>query len=172
MTAPDLPETEYAPFYAGYVSLVPPHLAVAEALQDSTASLLTYLRGVDSGRQDFAYAPGKWTIKQSLQHVVDTDRIFAYRALRLARRDTTPLPGFEQDDYADRADVSTVEFSDLIAEFRDHRQSLHALFRGFSEEGLAFTGTVSGRPMSCRAMGFIAAGHAFHHRAVYTERYG
>ncbi|WP_116108312.1 DinB family protein [Lewinella sp. IMCC34191] len=171
MTVNALPSNEYGSFYANYISLVPEGMTVVRALEDSKDSLLAYLENVGDDRQDFAYAPRKWTIKQSLQHIIDTDRIFAYRALRLARHDATPLPGFEQDDYAAHADLSAIRLTDLITEFSQHRLSMQSMFSGFTGEDLRFTGTVSNHPMSCRAMGFIIAGHTFHHRSVFDRLY-
>ncbi len=172
MTAADLQATEYAEFYAGYVSLVPLTISLRTALDDSEALLTDYLSSVPDERVDFAYAPGKWSVKQALQHLLDSERIFAYRTLRLGRHDATPLPGFEQNDYVLNAELSSREFGRMVEEFRTVRKSTISLVSGLSDENLHFRGTVSGHTMSCRAMAFILCGHTYHHHTIYRERYG
>ncbi len=171
MTAADLNPTEYPTFYAGYISLVPPAITLRSALDDSAAHLSEYLNEIADGDEDFSYAPGKWTIKQALQHVIDTERVMAYRALRLGRHDATPLPGFDQDAFAAHAKVSGREFGRMIAEFETVRRTSVSLYNGLAEEDLLFTGSVSGGTMSCRALGFIICGHTYHHLNIYRERY-
>ncbi len=170
MRITDLSPTEYHEYYAGYINYVG-DLSLRSALDESEAQLLEYLTHVAEDRTDFAYAPGKWTIAQCLQHLIDTERIFAYRALRIGRGDITPLPGFEQNDYAAIASVSERRFRDMIDEFRQLRASTVALFKSFTEEDLVRTGTMSGGPASVRALGFIISGHAYHHAKLYQERY-
>ncbi|WP_116127368.1 DinB family protein [Lewinella sp. IMCC34183] len=171
MTAADLTPDEYATFYHGYVSLVPPAITLRSALDDSAAGLSEYLNELADGREEYAYAPGKWTIKQAVQHLIDTERIMAARALRLGRHDATPLPGFDQDSYAAVADLRHREFPRMVAELETIRKTTVSLFNGFTDEDLRFRGTVSGGPMSCRALGFIICGHGYHHLNVFRERY-
>jgi len=171
MRPQDLRPDEYAAFYAGYIGKVP-DITIRSALDESLASLLDYLTHVPDDRVDYAYAPGKWTIKQSLQHILDTERIFAYRALRIARQDTTPLPGFDQDDYAASAEVSKRSFREMIEEFRLLRQTNILLFKSFTDESLQRMGTMSGGSASVRGIGFIMCGHVFHHAQLYREKYG
>lgn len=163
---------EYGSFYAHYVSLVPPGITLRSALDDSESQLVDYLSEVTPEREDYAYGPGKWTVKQALQHLIDSERIFAYRALRLGRHDSAALVGFEQNDYVAAVDLSGRAFGRMVAEFRAVRQTTLTLFDGLSDDDLAFVGTVSGHPMSCRAMGFIICGHTYHHHNLYRERYG
>ncbi|PPK84093.1 DinB family protein [Neolewinella xylanilytica] len=172
MVVTDIHAQEYGAFYAGYLSRVPSPLTLSEALTTSGDMLLEYLYALDPEHADYAYAPDKWTIAQALQHLIDTERIFAYRSLRLGRRDSTPLPGFDQDEYAARADLTHRRFPEMIGEFAGIRQSTVTLFASFTEADLSFIGTASGYPISCRAMGFIIAGHTFHHQRIYVERYG
>ncbi|THH41043.1 DinB family protein [Neolewinella litorea] len=171
MTVTDLTASEYPSFYAGYVGLVPPTISLRSAFDDSAAGLTEYLNEIAEDRENYAYAPGKWTIKECLQHLIDTERVFSYRALRLGRHDATPLPGFEQDDYAAQADVSGRDFKRMIAEFELVRKSTMALFSGLGADDLSFRGTVNGGPMSCRAIGFITCGHTYHHLNLYRDRY-
>lgn len=171
ITRNELAPTEYGAFYANYLAAVPGGHTVAEALRESGSLLQGYLSEVTPDREDFRYAPGKWTVKEALRHVIDTERVFAYRILRLGRRDPTPLPGFDQNVFAEAADVSRTAFADLRAEFDLVRRSTLELVRSMGEEDLVFVGTASGYPLSCRAMAFIAAGHTYHHLTVYRERY-
>ena len=171
MTVSDLSASEYPPFYAGYVGLVPAGITLRSALDDSGALLTEYLNELPEDREDYAYAPGKWTNKQTLQHLIDTERVMAYRALRTGRHDPTPLPGFDQDDFVAHANLTQREFSRMVAEFETVRRTTVSLFNGFAEEDLRFLGTVSGGPMSCRALGFIICGHTYHHVNIFRERY-
>ena len=171
MTVSDLAPDEYAAFYRGYLDLVPEGQDLRQALAESGQALVEHLRNVPAARADFRYAPGKWTVREALQHVIDTERIFSVRALRLGRHDPTPLPGFDQDDYAANASVADRPLSELVEELWLLRRGTLALHSGLQATDLAFTGTVSGGPMSCRAMLFIAAGHTYHHLRVYRERY-
>ena len=166
----DLDPGEFNAYYANYIKLVG-EIGIPAALNESAAQLTDYLTNVDESRMDYAYAPGKWTIAQSLQHVIDTERIFSYRALCIARGDKTPLPGFEQNDYADIANLSERRFRDMIEEFRLVRKSTIALFSSFTKEDLLRTGTMSGGAASVRALGFIISGHVYHHAKLYRERY-
>lgn len=166
-----LSSDEYAPFYAGYVNLVPPDITLRTALDDSAAVLTDYLSNLPEGRENYAYAPDKWTVKEALQHVIDSERIFAYRLLRLGRHDPTPLPGFEQNDYVANMDVSGVAFRRMIEEFHNVRRTTVSLVSGLREQDLAYVGTASGTAISCRAVGFIICGHTYHHERLYRERY-
>ena len=171
MTVTELSATEYGAFYAPYLKLVPDDLELPDALRQSAELLTGYLGTVDERRTHYAYAPGKWTVAQSLQHIIDTDRIFSYRALCLARGEATPLPGFDQDQYADRAVVADRDLEGLVEEFTLLRDSVVLLFDTLRADQLALGGTVSGNPMTCRAMGFIMAGHTYHHDKIFRERY-
>lgn len=171
MKASELRPGEYASFYQAYVALVPPEITLPSALDESAALLVELLTAVPEEKENYAYAQGKWTIKESLQHLLDSERIFAYRVLRLARRDATPLPGFEQNGYVAAADLHKRDFRRMIEEFRNLRKGTIALFETVSEREADFTGTVSEEPMSCRAMGFIICGHTYHHVQLFRERY-
>lgn len=171
MRPSDLADTEYAPYYANYIRQVP-DTTLRSALDESLATLLEYLNYVPTEREDYAYAPGKWTIKQCLQHIIDTERVFAYRALRFARADDTALPGFDQDQFAASATVSHRRFKDMIDELRLLRKANILMFRSFTEEDLLRVGVMSGGEASVRALGFILCGHVFHHARLYRENYG
>ncbi len=171
MTIANLSPNEYGPFYTGYLDQVPVDITLRSALDESEALLADYLSSVSEDRVDLAYAPGKWTIKVALQHLIDTERMFSTRLLRLGRRDPAPLPGFDQDDFAAHADVSRRKFGRMVEEFRALRKCTIWLIESLREEDLLFLGEVSEKPMSCRAMGFILAGHTYHHNTIFRERY-
>ncbi|MBB6463620.1 DinB family protein [Flammeovirga kamogawensis] len=117
------------------------------------------------------YAANKWTVLDLMQHMIDTERILAYRALSFAREDKTPLPGFEEDDYAVNSMANHRELADLINEFQVVRMSSIALFKSFSDEMLLQVGTASGNEISVLALGFTIAGHQLHHMKIIEERY-
>src|SRR5262249_48679154 len=132
---------------------------------------LTLLGGVSPERADFRYAPGKWSIKEVVGHVIDTERIFSYRALRFARNDKTPLPGFEQDDYMPYTNFAQRELSDLAREFEHVRQATLFLFRNLDAAAWERRGTASGGELTVRAMAYVTAGHEIHHRTILQTKY-
>ena len=172
LTRARLPAAEYAPFYAGYVAAVPAGETIDDALAGSLAALAGWLEAQPPARAAYAYAPGKWTAAQSLQHVIDTERIFTYRALSFARGEAAALPGFDQDAYAAAAPASARALTDLARELRVVRAATRALFASLDDAALARSGTMSGVAQSCRALGFVTAGHAYHHARLLRERYG
>jgi hypothetical protein len=126
---------------------------------------------VPDARGHIAYAPGKWTLNESLQHVVDAERVFTYRALRIGRGDITPLPGFEQDDWVPLSGANNRRLSEIVDEFTAVRASTIALFGGLPSEAWDRRGTASGHPVSVRALAFKCAGHALHHEGIFREKY-
>jgi hypothetical protein len=162
--------TEHAEFYANYILKVPGTdvLGVLEAQRLQMLQLFTG-RGERDG--NFRYAPGKWTVKEVLGHITDTERIFSYRALRIARGDSTPLPGFEQDDYVRDGAFGERTLADLTEEFGAVRSASVALFRSFPEAAWERRGIASQREVTVRALAFITAGHQMHHRIILEERY-
>ena len=127
---------------------------------------------IPSEKTNFAYGPDKWTIKQLFQHVIDTERIFAYRALALSRKEPAALLGFDENEYAKNANAANRNWKDMLTEWRVVRQSTNLLFASFTEEQLMSMGTASGYPISVNALGFIIFGHALHHLHILKERYG
>ncbi|MDH3495822.1 MAG: DinB family protein [Gemmatimonadota bacterium] len=162
---------EYDPYYAGYVADVPPG-DVVTLLGTQTAELVTWLRAVPPERESHRYAPDKWSIREVVGHLCDTERVLAYRALRFSRGDHTPLPGFEQDDYVREAGCETRTLADLTDEFLAIRRATVALFRGMSGAMTARHGTANDVGVSVRALAYIIAGHERHHARVLRERYG
>jgi hypothetical protein len=126
---------------------------------------------IPAEKVNYAYAEGKWTIKQMLQHVIDTERIFAYRALAIARKEPASLLGFDENEYAKNGTAAHRNWKDMLIEWRVVRQSTNLLFASFTEEQLKLTGTANGNPISVNAIGFILFGHALHQLHILKERY-
>lgn len=159
---------EYAPFYARYVDAVPD----GDVRQTLTAGIGATLALLDGADPAHAYAPGKWTVRQVVQHLADAERIFATRALRIARGDPTPQPGFEENAYADATAADARPLATVADELRAVRVATLALLGGLPADAWPRTGTASGHPVSVRALVWIVAGHERHHAAILRERYG
>jgi len=163
-------ETEYLPYYERYVSLVPGD-NILEVLGNQLDETLALLRSVPETRAGFRYAEGKWSVKELVGHMIDTERIFAYRALRFARNDRTPLPGYEQDDYIRNASFDACTLADLAAEFESVRRSTLFLFKHLDTDAWMRKGLASEAEVSVRALAYIIAGHELHHREILRDRY-
>jgi hypothetical protein len=169
-TVPRPDAEEYAPFYNRYVELVPVG-DIATLLADqsrATTALLT--RNAD--RSDYSYAEGKWTVKQVVGHLADSERVFAYRALRFARGDATDLPGFDENAFVDGGDFNRRGMADMIEELASVRAATLTLIGGFSQEAYLRRGTANGAEISVRALLYITAGHERHHLELLRTRYG
>jgi uncharacterized damage-inducible protein DinB len=163
---------EYAPFYANYVALAEQNsgniLQTLAALQHSTFQNFS---SITADKQDYAYADGKWTIKQLLSHMIDAERIFAYRVLCILRSDQTPLPGFDENTYVNNTDLNNRTLADLAAEFKVVREANLHLYNSITDKQSMFTGTASDSRVSVRALLYIIAGHELHHLNILKERY-
>jgi hypothetical protein len=168
IAAPD--PSEYAPYYGRYITLVAGHDVVA-ALENQPRETLALLSALSEAQGDYRYAPGKWTIKEMLGHVIDAERVFSYRALRFARHDRTPLASFEQDDYVVAGNFADCRLADLTEEFVCVRRATLWLFRQLSAEAWMRRGIASDNEVSVRAVAYIIAGHELHHRRVLQEKY-
>jgi uncharacterized damage-inducible protein DinB len=162
--------TQYASYYGKYVSLVAEGDILA-SLGQQLDETLALLDKVSESQADFRYAPGKWSIKELVGHMIDTERIFSYRALRFARNDKTPLHGFEQDDYIRGASFNDYTLGDLASEFAHVRRASLSLFKHLNEEAWNRTGTASESEVSVRALAYIIAGHELHHMEILRSRY-
>ncbi|HEX8179279.1 MAG TPA: DinB family protein [Pyrinomonadaceae bacterium] len=161
---------EYQPYYEKYVSLVPAG-DVCETLDRQVADTLRLLRGLDETQGNHAYEPGKWSIKSVIGHVSDTERIFAYRALRFARGDATPLPGYDQDEFGRFANFDARTLADLADEFQSVRAATSTLLRSLDAAAWQRRGTANNAEVSVRALAHIIAGHELHHVQIIRERY-
>ncbi len=165
------PETgEYAPYYDRYISLVAGSdiLTTLDAQRRETMMLLC---GRDEAEGDFRYAPNKWTTKQLLGHVCDTERVFAYRALRIARGDQTPMEGFEQDDYVRNGPFALLPLAEMIEDYMAVRRATLTLFRNLDEQAWTRRGVANKNEATVRALAYIIAGHELHHRRILEEKY-
>lgn len=165
------PETnEYGPYYRKYIGLVE-----ETDIRDAFASQPQELRDAHTGLGEemgtFAYEPGKWTMKEVLSHLIDGERIFAYRMLRISRGDETPIEGFEQDGYIENSNANNRSFADLLEEFELNRRANVLFLNNLDEAGLSRVGTASGLPVSVRALANIAIGHVRHHLNILDEKY-
>jgi uncharacterized damage-inducible protein DinB len=171
MKSNELSPNEYAAYYGTYIASVDSNADLIEELEISVHRLIKFVQNIPMDKFDYRYAEGKWTIKDILQHLIDAERIFAYRALRFARKDATPLASFEENDYVDQAHGNQRSIQDLLTEVAVVRQATLSLFKSFSEEDLLRIGIASDNPMSVRAVGFVIIGHQNHHQRVFQERY-
>ena len=161
---------EYNPYYGRYIELVPDG-DIVQLLDAQLGDTLAFLRGIASDRSLHRYAEGKWSIRDVVQHLSDAERIFAYRALRVARGDATPLPSFDENAYAPAANADRRDWRAIVDEFESVRHATTALFAGLTPEMMARTGTASGHVISARALAWITAGHERHHVTILRERY-
>ncbi len=160
---------EHAPYYTRYISLVP-RSDIVGTLQKQ-AEETESLRGLSDEEACFRYAPDKWTIKQLLGHVIDTERIFTYRALRIARGDQTPIEGFEQDDYVRNAPFDKISMTELMNEYVAVRNATIMLFRHLEPHAWTRRGVANNNEVTVRAIAYIIAGHELHHRQILKEKY-
>lgn len=161
---------EYAPYYERYISLVP-DTSILTALENGRRQMMLALCGCDEAEGDFRYAPGKWSVKEVLGHVCDGERVFAYRALRIARGDQTPMEGFEQDDYVRNGPFAERPLADLIEDYIAVRRATLTLLRNLDEAAWARRGIANQNEVTVRALAYIIAGHELHHRRVLEEKY-
>ena len=162
---------EYAPAFADYVGRIAEGEDIAAVLVTQLDQVLARLGRISEARGDYRYAPEKWSIKEMVGHLSDSERIFAYRALRIGRGDTTPLPSFEEDAYVAQSRAGDRTLADLAAEWGDVRRATIALFRNLPAEAWRRRGTASDQPISVRALAYVVAGHLRHHLQVLEERY-
>ena len=174
MPAPRIPRPaadEHHPYYAKYIGLVPGDDAwpvLASQLEDSLASLAP----LDEARALHRYAPGKWSVKEVVGHLTDCERVLAYRALRFARADRTPLPGFDENAYVPAGRFDRLPLAGLLDDWRAVRSASISLFRALDGESLGRAGLANDSPITPRALAWILCGHELHHRGLLRERYG
>jgi len=161
---------ECAPYYDRYISLVPGEDILA-TLESQRRQMMLLLSGRDEADGDFRYAPDKWSAKEILGHLCDSERIFAYRALRIARADRTPLASFEQDDYVRNGPFARLPIAEIIEDYIAVRRATLTLFRNLDEPAWMRRGTASNYEVSVRALAYMIAGHELHHRRILEEKY-
>ena len=161
---------EYSPYYDRYISLVQGE-DILNTLDQQRRETMTLLCGRNEEDGNFRYAPGKWSAKEVLGHVCDTERVFAYRAMRISRADTTPLEGFEQDDYVRHGPFAKRPLEDLVEDFIAVRRATLSLLRNLDEAAWTRRGIANKNEVSVRGLAYIIAGHELHHRGILEEKY-
>lgn len=170
MISDRLSSSEFNPYYKGYINNAADE-DIVKGLRQNIVKCVEFYGNIHDEKHDYAYAEGKWTVKEVLLHVIDTERIFAYRALRISRNDATPMAGFEQDDYVLNSDTTKRSLESLIREYKTVRAASISLFESISQDNLMNIGTASNSPISVRAIGYILTGHENHHNRILEERY-
>jgi hypothetical protein len=168
ITKPDT--TEYTPYYASYIQLVPSGNLIS-ILQDQIHETCNFLGGLPQEKENFRYAPDKWTLKEVVGHMVDNERIMGYRALRFSRRDSTPLAGYDENLYVQAANFGWQTMQSLLEEFRLIRQTTIYLFDRLSAEAWSYKGSANNSELTVKALGYIIAGHELHHCEIIKTRY-
>jgi hypothetical protein len=161
---------EYAPYYRTYVSLVPESDIVA-TLEKQAQETVALLASRNESDGNFSYAPGKWSVREVLGHLIDSERVFSYRVLRIARNDKTPMEGFEQDDYVKYGPFRRSTLAALVEEFQSVRLATLSLLRGLDEDSWVRRGVANKNEVSVRGIAYIIAGHELHHRKILQEKY-
>ncbi|HUC81462.1 MAG TPA: DinB family protein [Flavisolibacter sp.] len=162
--------TNVPAFYHHYINQTKEE-DVNETIRNNSKTAVAFFREIPEEKWTYRYADGKWSIKEMVQHIIDADRIFSYRALCIARGEKGSLPGFEENDYAAASRADNRTSAELINEFETLRNSIVQLFASFDDEQLASVGTANGNPIAANAIGFIIAGHTQHHLNILKERY-
>lgn len=168
MARPDL--SRIPEFFHGYIRQAEGD-DLAEIFKKQFAEVIPFLENFAPEKTGYRYAEGKWSVKEVLQHIIDAERIFAYRALCIARKDRTALPGFDENAYAENSVAGKRDWKDLVEEFRAVRRTTELLYGSFDDEQLETSGTASGKSIYVLGIGFIIAGHVSHHIRILKERY-
>lgn len=164
-------ENDYDPYYKRYISMISDSENIIENLRKQKDDSYKFLKSIPGEKAGFAYAPGKWTIKEVLGHIIDTEKVMAYRALCIARGEKKALPGFEQDDYVKEGKFNKRELSELIEEFKKVREVNLLLFNNFEDDILDKRGNANNVEITVLALLFIIAGHELHHMKILKDKY-
>ncbi|WP_296386364.1 DinB family protein [Winogradskyella sp.] len=170
MITNSLNQSEYNSYYKNYINNASDDVIV-KGLKKNLDAVVSFYSSIPQEKHDYAYAEGKWTVKDILLHIIDTERVFVYRTMRIARQDKTPLAGFEQDDYVINGNTKARSLDSLIEEYKAVRYATIVLYNSFDSNTLKQIGEASGSPISVRALGYIITGHENHHNQVIKERY-
>ena len=162
---------EYPAYASMYIDLIPNDGRLLQHFEDNFIASRKLIQSIPEKKLYYRYAEGKWTIKEILVHIIDDERIYSYRSLRFARKDSTELPGFEQDEYAASSGANERSIESILHEFETVRKATISLFENFTEEVFTRWGTANGNKVSVRALGYHIAGHEIHHRNIIKKRY-
>ncbi|WP_298778305.1 DinB family protein [uncultured Polaribacter sp.] len=171
MQKQELTSKEYNSYYKRYIELVPETTDLKTGLEDDKKMVNDFFSSIPEEKLIFSYALKKWTVKEILQHIIDTERIFTHRLFSISRQDKTPLPSYEQDDYIDPSEANNKTLEELLHEFTVTRLYTTNIINSISDENLSNMGIVSNSPMSARACAFLLLGHSIWHIKIIKERY-
>ena len=163
-------DKEYASFYSGYVGLVPDG-DLFRNLKEQGVETQKFLKSIGESTSERRYAPDKWSIREVLAHVADSERVFTYRALRFARADATPLPGYDEKAWGQSSNAQSIPLAILMEDLQSLRVATLSLFRSFDDDGWGRSGTANNNPITVRALAYIVCGHERHHVKIIKERY-
>lgn len=163
-------QEEYKPYYERYIGLVPEG-DIIKILKKQIKEFENLCKSISPKKSLYSYAPGKWTVREVIGHIIDTERVMAYRALSFARNGHNDLPGFDQDEFARSSNYNDIRFKDIIEEFNAVRTASIYFFEGLSEEAAERSGVANNNPVTVRALAYIMAGHVIHHIKVIKEKY-
>ncbi len=167
----DLPKNSYSQKHAAYIEALDLNTNLIDGLEISLYDFIRFVQNIPLGKHDYQYAPGKWTIKDIIQHLIDCERVFSYRAMRLGRNDQTQLVSFDENEYATQAGGNLRTIQNLLTELSTARQSTLLLYKSFTAEQLHQQWESSNSELSLAALGFVIIGHQQHHRKIFEERY-
>lgn len=165
------PLEEYAPFYADYVQRAAARGDVSTSLSNQLDEIRSTLGALSDSQARFKPGPAEWSIKEVVSHLIDVERVFSYRFLRVSRKDKTPLPGFEQDDFVRESMADELPFASLLDEFESVRHATIHMVQNTKDSAFAEVGSASGAPISARALAYMIVGHVDHHMASLREKY-
>jgi len=171
MKKSDLNTSEYDQYYARYIDKLQDQTDLIEGYIAGKNSMVDFINSIPNSKLLYKYEPQKWSVKEVLQHLIDTERVFMYRCLRIARNDATDIEGFEQDNYVKPSEADAKSKAALIEEFSMNRENSILLLKSISEKNLCFVGSANGGKMSARAAAFTILGHDLHHTEIIKERY-
>jgi hypothetical protein len=163
-------DTEYSPYYAPYIQLIP-DIDLISALKEAERKIMEVTHGISEQQANHRYEAGKWSIKEVISHLNDAERVFTYRALRFSRNDKTELSGFDENNWVPESNAQFRKLQDILKEHHIVRQSSLSFFENITEEMSHRKGMANGKEISVRALGFIICGHALHHANILSERY-
>lgn len=171
MKKSDLLSSEFDHYFQRYINKLPNDLKLIAGFTGGKKNVIDFYNKIPTDKLDYKYQPEKWSIKEVLQHQIDTERIFLYRCFRIARKDNTPLAGFDQDTYIMPSEANNKSIGQLLNEFKINRNNSIALLKSLTENNLKFIGVSSGKSLSSRAAAYIILGHDTWHQEIIVERY-
>lgn len=170
MTRNELSANEYDPYYQTYINRVET-MSILHVLKENHKSIIAFIKSIESSKLSYRYAEGKWTVKEIILHIIDTERVFAYRALCIARKAKVELSGFDQDVFVAHSAADTRSIDNLLSEYESVRMATIFLFESFNQKTMTAVGIASNSPLSVRAAAYIIVGHEDHHMEIIKERY-